>query len=122
MERRGGFPSRLSLGYSAVETVLVGTVKCCCASRKFVPSIRNNSKERFVAVGTGCMKSSMIWGYVCFCSVYISSSPLYLFLANGGGTEVLEMKIKRSTCSEETYFRSDSPCIKLCLVTRSWYF
>lgn len=24
----------------------------CCASQKFVPSIQNNSKERFLAVGT----------------------------------------------------------------------
>lgn len=56
-----------------METVLIGTVKCCCANQKFVPSIRNNSKERFLAVGTGCVKNSVIVGYVCFSSVCISS-------------------------------------------------
>lgn len=118
-ERRNKFSSRLSLAFSAVETVSIGTIKCCCASWKFVPSIWSNSKERFLAVGIGCMKSSIIWGYVCFCCVCTPSSPLYLFLGSGGDCQSCyrdrsSWKLKkRSTCSEETYLRTDSPCIKI---------
>lgn len=116
-ERRRRFPSSLSLGFSAVETVLVGTVKCCCASQKFVPSIQNNSKERFLAVGTGCVKSSVVLGYVCFCCVCISSPvPLpweWWWLPKLlQGQSFLEIK-KKGQHVVKRHSRTDSPCVKI---------
>lgn len=84
-ERKRRFPSRMSLGFSAAETVLVAQ----SSAAVLVGSL-------FLLYGItpvpllweqDTMKSRIILGYVCLYSVCISSFPQHLFLGNGGGCQ-----------------------------------
>lgn len=92
------------------------TIKCCCARWKFVPSIWNNSRS--LAVGTGHNEEQNKFGsasILCASLLFPSTSFLGMVVVAKlvTGTEDLGNLKKRSTCSEETYLRTDSPCVKV---------